>query len=236
MATWLDDDPERLLYPESDGQPIADDTQQFAWIVKLQQNLDALFHDDPNVFVAADLFWYPVQGQPTIRMAPDTMVVFGRPKGDRHSYRQWREEGVAPQVIFEVQSPHDQPADMNRKFEFYQQHGVEEYYHYDPKTAALSGWRCFQGRLRTLPAMHDWISPRLDSRFDLSGNELEIYRRNGQRFRTFAELEEWCRTPINLAEKDRRSAEEADHRTNLVRRRIARYEAQLRALGIEPEA
>jgi Uma2 family endonuclease len=236
MVTWLDDDPERLLYPESDGRPIADDTRQFAWIVKLQGNLDALFRDDPNVFVAADLFWYPVQGEPTVRAVPDTMVVFGRPKGHRHSYRQWREVGVAPQVVFEVQSPHDLAPDIDRKFEFYDQHGVEEYYHYDPQRAALFGWHRFQGRLRALSAMRDWISPRLDVRFDLFANELEIYRSDGQRFRTFVEQVEWSRTPINLGELDSLAMQEADRRTSLVSRRIARYEGQLRALGIEPEA
>ena len=33
------------------------------------------------------------------------MVVFGRPKGYRGSYRQWEEGGIAPQVVFEILSP-----------------------------------------------------------------------------------------------------------------------------------
>ncbi len=85
-----------IVYPESDGQPMADNTKQFRWIVTIEGGLEAQFQNDPNVFVAGDLLWYPVEGRPTIRVAPDAMVVFGRPKGDRGSYMQWREGGIAP--------------------------------------------------------------------------------------------------------------------------------------------
>lgn len=76
-----------IFYPESDGQPIADNTKQFRYMVTIQGGLDSLFKDNPDVFVAGDLLWYPVEGNNTIRQAPDVMVVFGRPKGDRGSYQ-----------------------------------------------------------------------------------------------------------------------------------------------------
>jgi hypothetical protein len=44
-----------IIYPESDGQPMADNTKQFRWIVVIQQNLEWLFADNPEVFVAGDL-------------------------------------------------------------------------------------------------------------------------------------------------------------------------------------
>jgi hypothetical protein len=75
-----------IEYPESDGKPMADNTKQFPWIVTIEGGLDAQYRDDPNVFVAGDLLWYPVEGRPVIRAAPDVMVAFGRPKGDRGSY------------------------------------------------------------------------------------------------------------------------------------------------------
>ncbi|MFM6401801.1 MAG: Uma2 family endonuclease, partial [Planktothrix sp.] len=43
-----------IIYPESDGKPMADNTKQFRWIVVIQQNLDWMFADNPNVFVAGD--------------------------------------------------------------------------------------------------------------------------------------------------------------------------------------
>ncbi len=50
-----------IVYPDSDGQPMADNTLQFQWIVVIKENLEVLFADDPNVFVAGDLLWYPLE-------------------------------------------------------------------------------------------------------------------------------------------------------------------------------
>ena len=101
-----------IVYPDSDGKPIADNTVQFRWIVTIQGGIAAEFGDDPNVFVAGDLLWYPIEGDNKTRIAPDIMTAFGRPKGERGSYMQWVEGGIAPQVVWEMLSPqiiHEQP-------------------------------------------------------------------------------------------------------------------------------
>jgi Uma2 family endonuclease len=59
-----------LIYPDSDGQPMADNTLQFRWIVLIKENLECLFGDGPQVFVAGDLLWYPAEGRPDLRVAP----------------------------------------------------------------------------------------------------------------------------------------------------------------------
>ena len=112
-------DPTEIIYPDSDGQPMADNTRQFDYIVMIQGGLAALFANRSDVFVAGDLLWYPVEGSNTIRLAPDAMVVFGRPPGHRDSYMQWREDDLAPQVVFEVLSPRNTRAEMARKRQFY---------------------------------------------------------------------------------------------------------------------
>ncbi len=53
-----------IIYPDSDGQPMADNTKQFRWIVGIKENLELLFSNNPDVFVAGDLLWYPVEGKP----------------------------------------------------------------------------------------------------------------------------------------------------------------------------
>lgn len=180
-----------IIYPESDGQPIADNTEQFRWIVVIKENLELLFADDPMVFVAGDLLWYPVQGNNTLCQAPDAMVAFGRPKGRRGSYLQWQEANIAPQVVFEILSPSNRLKDLAKKFQFYDRYGVEEYYLYDPDHLDLSGWlRSDTGQLAVVEDMANWVSPRLGIRFDLSGEELQIYRPDGRKFLTFIELEE----------------------------------------------
>ena len=62
-----------IIYPDSDGNPMSDNTKQFRWIVTIKENLNLLFAENPDVFVAGDLLWYPVEGSNTIRIAPDAM-------------------------------------------------------------------------------------------------------------------------------------------------------------------
>ena len=211
-----------MAYPDSDGMPIADNTLQFRWIVTFQGGLDAAFRADPNVFVAGDLLWYPVEGEPKLCAAPDVMVAFGRPKGSRGSYMQWLEGGVAPQVVFEVMSPNNRPGEMIRKFQFYERHGVEEYYLHDPDKAAFDGWLRAGNCLEPIAEVDGWISPRLEVRFDLSGDELRVLGPAGRPFATYVELVQ--------------QREELAQQREAQQLRAERLAAQLRALGIEPDA
>jgi Uma2 family endonuclease len=197
---------ETIHYPESDGQPMADNTLQFRWIVTLHGGLDALFANRPDVFVAGDLLWYPVEGDNKTRAAPDVLVVFGRPKGDRGSYLQWLEDNLPPHVVFEVLSPGNSIAEMTRKFSFYQRYGVEEYYLYDPDRGELSGWVRKEGQLESINEMQGWVSPRLGVRFEMKGGELKIYRPDGQPFETYTEL------ASRAAQAEARAAQEAEAR------------------------
>ncbi len=178
VAPLISPTEEEIIYPDSDGNPMSDNTKQFRWIVTVQGGLDAL-QDDPNVFVAGDLLWYPIEGDNKICAAPDAMVVFGRPKGDRGSYRQWKEDSIPPQVVFEVLSPGNTLTEMAKKLAFYDCHGVEEYYLYNPDEVDLSGWLRTKGRLEVIDLISNWVSPRLGIRFDLGGKELQIYHQTG---------------------------------------------------------
>jgi Uma2 family endonuclease len=218
-----------VTYPQSDGQSMADNTTQFRWIVTIQGGLDALFCDVPDIFVAGDLLWYPVAGHPEICTAPDVMVVFGRPKGDRGSYLQWEEGGVVPQVVFEVLSPANTIAAMTRKFRFYERYGVEEYYLYDPDSGELSGWQRQGEVLEKIVSMAAWVSPRLRVRFELDGRTLHLYHPNGERFATYVEL-------MQQREQERQRAEQEHQRAEQEHQRAERLAARLRELGIDPEA
>ena len=197
-----------IIYPDSDGQPMADNTRQFDYIVMIQGGLAALFAGRPDVFVAGDLLWYPVEGSNTIRTAPDAMVVFGRPPGYRGSYRQWQEDGLAPQVVFEVLSPGNTRTEMTRKRQFYERYGVEEYYEYDPDRGQLRGWLRRAERLEAIPEMAGWVSPRLGIRFDLEGLDLALYRPDGRRFETFVELDQRFEAERQRAEAERQQGRE----------------------------
>lgn len=47
---------EQTLYPDSDGQPMAENTLQYEWIVRPVTNLRRLLKDR-TAFVAGDLLW-----------------------------------------------------------------------------------------------------------------------------------------------------------------------------------
>jgi Uma2 family endonuclease len=175
-------------YPESDGKPLADNTKQLRWIVVLFGNLAALFRDRADVFVAADLFWYPVEGHPEIRAAPDVLVVFGRPKGDRRSYKQWEEENVPVTVVFEILSPGNTVPEMDDKHAFYEEYAVEEYYVYDPDHNRLMVYVRRGEVLRRVRPVEGYVSPRLGIQFDLSGPEMVVYGPDGRPFLTFEEV------------------------------------------------
>jgi hypothetical protein len=63
MQTTAATQPE-IIYPETDGEPMAQNTKQAEVMMTLKENLDALFADRDDVFVAIDHFWYPVKGHP----------------------------------------------------------------------------------------------------------------------------------------------------------------------------
>ncbi len=196
--------PSSIIYPDSDGQPMADNTLQFSWIVVIKENLELQFAEVEDVFIAGDLLWYPVEGNPKLRQAPDTMVVFGRPKGYRGSYKQWSENNIAPQVVFEILSPGNRFTQMLNKFKFYENYGVEEYYLYDPYQNDLQGWLRSQeqAELEAIETLNGWVSPRLQIKFELTEENLLIFRPDGEKFHSFVELGQ-------LKEQESQRAEQA---------------------------
>jgi len=213
-------------YPDSDGQPMSDNTEQFKWIVTIKENLELIYADNPDVFVAGDLLWYPVEGNNKIRQAPDAMVAFDRPKGYRGSYMQWKENDVAPQVVFEILSPGNRRSEMAKKLLFYERYGVEEYYEYDPYNIELIGFRREGEGLEAIETLDGWISPRLDIRFEITPETLIVYRPDGSPFLTFVELGQ------RLDEANQQLSETNQQLENS-QAENAKLVAKLKALGVD---
>lgn len=204
------------IYPSSDGQPMAESTEHYQWIVTITGGLESLFQDDENVFVAGDLLWYPVEGKPEIRRAPDAMVVFGRPRGARGSYIQHLEAKIAPQVVFEILSRGNRILEMSRKFDFYQTYGVEEYYVYDHLSNDLAIWlrNPETDKLEVVDDVQNWISPSLGIRFELTDQSLNIFNPDGTKFLTYLEQVQQKEKALNA---------------------MSKYAAKLREMGTDPE-
>lgn len=236
-----------LIYPETDGEPMAENTLQFEWIVLIKLGLEACFVHYDDVFIAGDLFWYPMEGRPDVRVAPDVLVAMGRHKGHRGSYMQWLENHVAPQVVFEILSPSNRPAEMIRKFNFYQQHGVQEYYVYDPEKNWLEAYRREKNQLIEIPEadMRDWVSPLLEIRFSWTFETLRLYQSNGKPFLSYLELLQFGESAMEeLQEKQRllgqakTQIKEAEHRADAAEYRAdsAEYRADTAEQRVQEEA
>ncbi|MEM9817865.1 MAG: Uma2 family endonuclease [Cyanobacteria bacterium P01_A01_bin.123] len=214
----------QALYPDSDGNPIADNTIQYRWIVRLVTNLKQLLKGQ-TAFVAGDLLWYPIEVEtpPAPSQAPDAMVVLGRPDGDRGSYKQWEEENIAPQVVFEILSPSNSAREMMAKQIFYGKYGVLEMFFYDPDSYDFWGLvreTAEEDFIPIMPINLPWVSQALGIRFELSSDGLHVFYPNGEEFKdpgTFIEERDQANQERDQAQAER-----------------DRAVAKLRELGIDP--
>jgi Putative restriction endonuclease len=163
----------------------------------------------------------------------------GRPKGYRGSYQQWLENNIAPQVVFEILSPGNRLAEMTAKFEFYDRHGAEEYYIYDPDRVDFTGWLRQSGRLQGITNISGWVSPRLGVRFELN-EELEIYTPAGELFLSPLEISQKAEAAQLEAVRQQARATAAEEqkeierdRADVAEQKAAAMAAKLKELGIE---
>jgi hypothetical protein len=168
------------------------------------------------------------------------MVVFGRPKGKRPSYKQWQEENIPAQVVFEILSDSNRTRSgeeaMMFKFGFYERYGVEEYYIYDPDFLTLEGWQRQDETLVPIPQMNGWVSPRLDIRFEWQPRaELVVYRPDGRRFLSSVELEQRAERAQQQAEQERLRAEQERLRAEQAQQNLQEAVPRLLGLGLSVE-
>jgi hypothetical protein len=168
-----------------------------------------------------------VQGNNQLSQAPDVMVVFGVEKEDRGSYQQWKENNIAPQVVFDILSPSNTVTEMGRKLLFYQRYGVEEYYLYEPPKNSLTGWVRSEEWLGEISSINGWVSPRLGIRFELSSETLLLYRPDGQLFADYIQRQQQIQIQQQLETVSAQLEQE--------RERAKRLEQLLREAGIDPD-
>jgi len=171
--------PTFVHYPDSDGQPMAENAPQRLCIVDTEFALRHHFASDPNVYVSADLLVYYRQGDPSKSVAPDILVAFGVPKRLRRSFKRW-EEGKAPDVVFEFASEGTWEDDLDWKRGLYQGIGVREYFLFDPRgdffDPVLQGFRRVEGPFEPIPGLPASECGLLGLSSQLLGLELWVRR------------------------------------------------------------
>lgn len=227
---------EDVFYPESDGKPMADNTIQFDLIVRIKTNLETLYQG-VDVFIAGDLFWYPVNGDAKTVQAPDVMVVFGRPKEDKGSYKQWKENNIPPQVVFEVLSPSNTEQEMERKRQFYEKYGVEEYIVIDPKKTIFRIYtRQIKGLEQVSITNDAWVSPLMNITICVENGQFQFYHPDGQPFRMLKETDQlWKAASVEVVkeQKMRRKEERMRKEEERMRKEEQRMKEEERRLKEE---
>jgi hypothetical protein len=163
----------------------------------------ALYAKAAEVFISADLLWYPVEGEPGVYVAPSVLVVFGRPKGEGGSCLHWEGGNMPATVAFDILCPSNSIMEMSDKHDFYDHYGVDEYYVYDPDNNDLMIYLRQETALRLVQPVGEFVSPRLGIRFLMTEPEMTVYGPDGQSFHTFEQVEQ----ALQFAERRAAAAE-----------------------------
>ena len=212
----------KVVYPTSDGQPMAETDLHRDLAVYTVEALKAYFADRPHVYVSGNNFVFYQEGEPGKRVSPDAYVVFGVEMRPRDSYMAWREDGKLPHVVFEFTSRKTCKEDTEVKRPLYEQVlRVPEYFLFDPTGDYLrprfQGFRLVDGRYVPLEVVQGRLhSEQLGLDLVQRGEELRLYDPARQ---------EWLLSPLEReqawrAEAEARRAAEAE-----VQRRRAELDA-----------
>lgn len=224
--------PSRIVYPETDGKPMAETDVHIDALIYVREALKDYFREEPQVYVAGNMLLYYEEDNPTACVAPDVFVVRGVAKNERRIYKLW-EEGQAPAVVFEITSRSTRLEDLGTKRALYAMLGVREYFLYDPLgeylRPPLQGYRLQEGEYQRMqPAgSQGLLSQVLGLELQLEAGRLRlVHPVTHERLLTPAE-----------AQAARRAAEERANREAAARRaaeeRAVRMEAELQRLQAE---
>lgn len=197
----------------------------------LIEALKTYFRDDPEVYVAGNLFIYYGQGYPYERVAPDVFVVFGVPKKKRRIYKLWEEE-KAPDVVIEVSSRGTREVDMWKKRGLFESLGVREYFLFDPLeeylTPPLQGFSMGKGNGSYRPLL---AKAGTDGEWKLYSNALGLELRTEDGFLRLCDPATGEKLPT-YSEAEQRARQEAELRRKS-EQRIAELEVELARLRSE---
>jgi Uma2 family endonuclease len=242
-----------IIYPDSDGAPIAESDPARDYLIYGVEALSIYFQNRPDVYVSGNLYIYYKKGVPSAVIAPDVFVVFGVEKKKRLSYKVWEENNRVPSFVLEITSLTTQENDQQEKPLKYAKMGVEEYFQYDPTgdylEGQLKGSRLVEEAYQPLPkkVLAEGVvsikSQVLGLDLRLREGELRFYEpKSGQKLLSYQEMEQ-ARQQAELerqqAELERQQAQQAWQQAELERQQAQQALQQavprLRNLGLSVE-
>lgn len=236
--------PQELLYPESDGKPMAETDVHRDLLLELIEALRWRFRGEERLYVSGNLFVYYEEGNPAAVVAPDVFVVRGVQGGRRRIFKVW-EEGKGPDLVIELTSRSTHIEDLGNKRAIYEGLGVREYFIFDPEgdrfDPPFRAFRLEEGALRPVPpatsADGGWTVFRSETLgLELRGRGEELRWADpatGALLPTLLDLGQRVEEQARAAEEQRRAAEE--QRQAAEEQRSLADEARARAEAAEAE-
>ena len=121
-----------LVYPESDGEPMAETPKHQQVMIDCMDILRSHFRGFVDVYIAGNMLLYYEEGNPRKSVSPDVFMVRGLSKKELRTYKTWEQPSTLDFVL-EVASPSTYAKDFNEKKSIYEQIlRVKEYCIYDP--------------------------------------------------------------------------------------------------------
>jgi Uma2 family endonuclease len=240
--------PPEVVYPSSDGEPMAETEIHVIAIILLLQAVEDALRDRPDDYIAGNIFWYWEEGNPNARCSPDTMVIPGVGRQRRRSFFSWKENGAVPAFICEMASEKTWRGNLHEKRQLYAERGVKEYFVFDPEALyvrpPLRGFRLEQGQYMPLEldAADRLYSATLNLFLQGEGQMLRlidsktgvpILTREEQVAKATNEAEaerQRAETEHQRAEQERQRAEQERQRAEQERQRAEALQAELERL------
>src|SRR5438034_354013 len=94
-------EPQTVQYPTSDGKPMAETDWHRGLMIALIQTLQAIYSNNPKVYVSGNLLIFYEPGNRRRHVAPDVFLVRGVEKHERPNYVLWEEER-GPSLVIEL--------------------------------------------------------------------------------------------------------------------------------------
>ena len=121
-----------LVYPESDGEPMAETPKHQQVMTDCMDVLRSHFRRFVDVYIGGNMMLYYEEGNPRKSISPDVFMVRGLSKKELRIYKTW-EQPPTLDFVLEVASPSTYTRDFNEKMEIYAKIlRVKEYCIYDP--------------------------------------------------------------------------------------------------------
>ncbi len=191
-----------MLYPESDGKPMAETDTHRNLLMDCIQTLQHHFRDANDVYVSGNLLVYYKDGEKIRSVAPDVFVVPGVANKKRRVYVV-HEEHNTPDFVLEIASRGTYSHDLGRKKEIYASFlSVKEYYIYVPYgvvPAPFIGFRLVDGTYEEI----DFVNDRLKS--DVLGLELGVHEETLHFYNP--QTKQWLQPAQARAESEKKRAE-----------------------------